>query len=64
MLVFLFIQAKLPKLSILDLMNCEVTTIDGYKETMFNMLPQLKHLDNADKDGGKEKKAFFRWILN
>jgi len=34
--------AKLPKLSILDLMNCEVTKIDGYKETMFDMLPQLK----------------------
>ena len=33
-------------------MNCEVTTADGYKETMFNMLPQLKYLDNADKDGG------------
>jgi len=45
-------------------MNCEVTTVDGYKETMFNMLPQLKHLDNADKDGGKEKKRFFRWIWN
>ncbi len=40
-------------------MNCEVTTIDGYKETMFNMLPQLKHLDNADKDGGKGKKKDF-----
>ncbi|CAF1604015.1 unnamed protein product, partial [Adineta ricciae] len=42
---------KLPKLSVLDLMNCEVTNVDGYKETMFNMLPQLKYLDNADKDG-------------
>ncbi|CAF0895133.1 unnamed protein product [Rotaria sordida] len=43
--------SKLPKLSILDLMNCEVTSVDGYRETMFNMLPQLKYLDNADKDG-------------
>jgi len=42
---------KLPKLSILDLMNCEVTSADGYRETMFNMLPQLKYLDNSDKDG-------------
>jgi hypothetical protein len=42
---------KLPKLSILDLMNCEVTKIDGYKQTMFEMLPQLKYLDNADKEG-------------
>ncbi|UJR13300.1 hypothetical protein I4U23_000318 [Adineta vaga] len=42
---------KLSKLSILDLMNCEVTNVDGYRETMFSMLPQLKYLDNADKDG-------------
>ena len=39
-------------------MNCEVTTIDGYKETMFEMLPQLKYLDNADKEGGKSKEKF------
>jgi hypothetical protein len=35
-------------------MNCEVTSADGYRETMFNMLPQLKYLDNIDKDGGKK----------
>lgn len=34
-------------------MNCEVTKTDGYKETMFDILPQLKYLDNANKDGGK-----------
>lgn len=39
-------------------MNCEVTSVDGYRETMFSMLPQLKFLDNADKDGGK-KNLFF-----
>jgi len=41
---------KLSKLAILDLMNCEVTSTAGYRETMFNMLPQLKYLDNADKE--------------
>ncbi len=51
-------KTKLPKLSILDLMNCEVTSVDGYRETMFNMLPQLKYLDNADKDAGKNKENF------
>ncbi len=51
-------KGKLPKLSILDLMNCEVTSVDGYRETMFTMLPQLKYLDNADKDGGKNEKNF------
>ena len=40
-------------------MNCEVTKIDNYKETMFDMLPQLKYLDNADNDGGKKNEMFF-----
>ena len=48
----LSLQANLPKLSTLDLANCEVTTIDGYRETVFNILPQLKYLDNVDKTGG------------
>jgi hypothetical protein len=39
-------------------MNCEVTSVDGYRETMFNILPQLKYLDNVDKDGGKKKENF------
>lgn len=42
---------KLSKLAILDLMNCDVTKADGYRETMFDMLPQLKYLDNSDKAG-------------
>lgn len=42
---------KLSKLTALDLMNCEVTSTDGYRETVFNMLPQLKFLDNIDKEG-------------
>jgi hypothetical protein len=33
-------------------MNCEVTKVDGYKQTMFDILPQLKYLDNADQNGG------------
>lgn len=44
---------KLSKLFILDLMNCEVTKLDEYRETVFQMLPQLKYLDNVDKEGGK-----------
>jgi hypothetical protein len=39
-------------------MNCEVTSTDGYRETVFNMLPQLKYLDNVDKDGGKNDENF------
>jgi len=59
-LILFLKKIKLSKLSILDLMNCEVTSTDGYRETMFNMLTQLKYLDNADKDGGKKKeKKYF-----
>ncbi|CAF0763232.1 unnamed protein product [Didymodactylos carnosus] len=42
---------KLPKLLIVDLMNCEVTQSDGYPDNMFELLPQLKYLDNVDKNG-------------
>ncbi len=53
-MIIFYYKTKLSKLSTLDLMNCEVTSADGYRETMFNMLPQLKYLDNIDKDGGKK----------
>ncbi|CAF0866658.1 unnamed protein product [Didymodactylos carnosus] len=42
---------KLPKLLIVDLMNCEVTQSDGYPDKIFELLPQLKYLDNVDKNG-------------
>jgi len=45
-------------------MNCEVTSVDGYREIMFNMLPQLKYLDNADKDAGKNKENFSSFRLS
>ena len=44
-------------------MNCEVTKLDGYRDTMFEILPQLKYLDNADKNGGKEKEEFSSLIF-
>lgn len=51
------------KLAIVDLMNCEVTSTVGYREAMFNMLPQLKYLDNADRDGGKNDESFVSFNL-
>jgi hypothetical protein len=39
-------------------MNCEVTKLDGYQDTMFQLLPQLKYLDNADKNGGSWHRLF------
>jgi len=45
-------------------MNCEVTSTDGYRETVFNMLPQLKFLDNIDKDGGKRRRRMNLFYVN
>lgn len=41
---------KLPQLKSLDLFNCEVTNLADYKESIFNLLPQLTYLDGFDID--------------
>lgn len=38
------------QLESLDLFNCEVTHIEGYREKMFNLVPSLKYLDGYDAD--------------
>ena len=44
-------------------MNCEVIKTEGYRETMFETLPQLKYLDNADKQGGKINRRNIQWKI-
>ncbi|XP_013913289.1 PREDICTED: acidic leucine-rich nuclear phosphoprotein 32 family member B-like [Thamnophis sirtalis] len=39
---------KLPHLRNLDLFNCEVTTLNNYRESIFTLLPQLIYLDGFD----------------
>ncbi len=34
----------------LDLFNCEVTKIEGYREKIFKLLPSLKFLDGFDQN--------------
>ncbi|RWS09811.1 acidic leucine-rich nuclear phosphoprotein 32 family member B-like isoform X3, partial [Dinothrombium tinctorium] len=34
----------------LDLFNCDVTSIDNYREKVFNLIPSLKYLDGFDRD--------------
>lgn len=46
----IFLQKKLPQLKSLDLFNCEVTNLADYKESIFNLLPQLTYLDGFDID--------------
>lgn len=42
-------QSKLLNLKSLDLLNCEVTTIEGYRGEIFKMIPSLKYLDGYDR---------------
>ncbi|XP_060088633.1 acidic leucine-rich nuclear phosphoprotein 32 family member B-like [Heteronotia binoei] len=39
---------KLPHLRSLDLFNCEVTMLINYRESVFELLPQLTYLDGFD----------------
>jgi len=39
-----------PNLRSLDLFNNEATSIENYKEKVFNLLPTLKYLDGFDMD--------------
>lgn len=34
----------------LDLFNCEVTNLNGYRESVFKLLPQLTYLDGYDAE--------------
>jgi len=42
---------SLKELHNLDLFNCEVTNIEGYKEKVFELLDSLLYLDGFDKNG-------------
>lgn len=43
-------QRDLPRLKSLDLFNCEVTTLDDYRESVFKLLPQITYLDGYDPE--------------
>ena len=45
-----FFQIKNEKLRNLDLFNCEVTTEANYRDTVFELLPNIVYLDGFDKD--------------
>lgn len=46
-------QSILQNLKSLDLLNCEVTTIEGYRAEIFKMIPSLKYLDGYDRYGNE-----------
>lgn len=47
-------QKEFKSLKNLDLFNCDVTTLDNYREKVFALIPCLKYLDGFDSE---EKEA-------
>ena len=43
-------QKEFSGLKNLDLFNCDVTSIENYREKLFNLIPSLTYLDGFDKD--------------
>ena len=43
-------QKELKELRTLDLFNCEVTNLEGYRESVFELLKDLHYLDGFDRD--------------
>jgi len=46
---------KLTNLKTLELLNCEIASIENYREQIFKLLPNLKYLDGLDKDGNESQ---------
>jgi len=44
------LQKEFKNLKNLDLFNCDVTSIESYRDKVFNLIPSLKFLDGFDRD--------------
>lgn len=49
-LLFCDLQQNLKNLRSLDLYSCEVSTLEDYRESVFELLPQLTYLDGFDQE--------------
>jgi acidic leucine-rich nuclear phosphoprotein 32 family protein E len=44
------LQKNLKNLKSLDLYSCEITTLEDYRESVFELLPQVTFLDGYDHE--------------
>lgn len=44
------VQQSLKSLQSLDLFNCEITSLDDYRDSVFELLPQVTFLDGFDQE--------------
>lgn len=44
------LQQNLKSLQSLDLFNCEITSLEDYRDSVFELLPQVTYLDGFDQE--------------
>jgi len=47
-------QQNLKSLQSLDLFNCEITSLEDYRESVFELLPQVTYLDGFDQEDNED----------
>lgn len=46
----IFFQQNLKNLKSLDLFNCEITNLEDYRDSIFELLQQITYLDGFDQE--------------
>lgn len=57
------LQQNLKNLKTLYLYSCEVSTLDDYRESVFELLPQLTYLDGYDQEDNEESEDGETWSI-
>lgn len=57
------LQQNLKNLKTLYLYSCEVSTLDDYRESVFELLPQLTYLDGYDQEDNEESEDGEAWNI-
>lgn len=48
--LFIYFQQNLKNLKSLDLFNCEITNLEDYRDSIFELLQQITYLDGFDQE--------------
>lgn len=45
----------------LDLFNCDVVSVEAYRQKVFDLIPSLVYLDGFDKEGNELDGESWEW---
>lgn len=48
--LFIYFQQNLKNLKSLDLFSCEITNLEDYRDSIFDLLQQITYLDGFDQE--------------